>query len=616
MKRYCWLAAPVLTLALCAPTAWAQSPPQQDWLQSFVDGWVKTLQAILQAPTLPDNELVCPAGVNAQSTANFPTYPEPRMAEGELPQSTLFEPKNDGEPRDIPVHVRDTTTGSLMFGAGINSNTGITSCIATSEPASEWRIDWSAKHSKPGLAQHEAKPQPDSASCFGAAQSIFVDLTTPSSPTQFGVDQPSGRCPAGVDQSDDVAGGSCCPANGAKAGCCAHCSCKSCTKGGVNFPFLNLSLLDDMSAADLATLRDQIGLLCQARQMQELAMLQLSGHGPHGPVLGMGCPMMAHPAIVVGQPFRPVPMGWVPPPPMGWGGPNSQWANYPLAAALSEITCSGWGGPNSQWANYPYFSPELPLPPPGMGGDWSGIVRPLSSSGISTSFSDFPPPFLPPTQFRPAPNMPYPPPGYAAYPPMPPAPWMGSPIMAHPPLMIPGLAQLPPAPIMPPACPGADDRPAEAAAPKPPAPPSEAPAPSGTPVSLSNPAVVTPARGTELKMLPQPARRARADETGPPQYQIDARNGSIVLTMPNLHARCQRMTYVGGGHDRVLLEGDVHILSQKNGENTRIDASRITVDLIRGTFTVESGHGSGPANANPNVGLGHSPVPPTNSESE
>ena len=81
-----------------------------------------------------------------------------------------------------------------------------------------------------------------------------------------------------------------------------------------------------------------------------------------------------------------------------------------------------------------------------------------------------------------------------------------------------------------------------------------------------------------------------------------------MLTMPNLNARCQRMSYTGN-RDRVLLEGDVHILSEKNGEVTRIDAPRISVDLIHGTFTVESSQGPSPANVDPNVGLRQQPVP-------
>ncbi len=74
-------------------------------------------------------------------------YPELEIAKAKLMQSNLFEMKGEekpkvfvlnpdappDEPRDIGVQVRETTTGSIMFGAGVNSNTGVMGSIVLNE---------------------------------------------------------------------------------------------------------------------------------------------------------------------------------------------------------------------------------------------------------------------------------------------------------------------------------------------------------------------------------------------------------------------------------------------------------------------------------------------------
>lgn len=67
----------------------------------------------------------------------------------------------------------------------------------------------------------------------------------------------------------------------------------------------------------------------------------------------------------------------------------------------------------------------------------------------------------------------------------------------------------------------------------------------------------------------------------------------VLLATPNLDAECQRMTFVGT-KDRVLLEGKVRLTCRKEGQTSKIEANRVLVDLVRGTFTVETGAGLPP----------------------
>ena len=73
-------------------------------------------------------------------------YPELRFAENNLKRSGYFETKGEDGPevkvinpdsveefKDIFVRVKETTTGSFMIGAGINSNTGVMGSIVLNE---------------------------------------------------------------------------------------------------------------------------------------------------------------------------------------------------------------------------------------------------------------------------------------------------------------------------------------------------------------------------------------------------------------------------------------------------------------------------------------------------
>lgn len=57
------------------------------------------------------------------------------------------------------------------------------------------------------------------------------------------------------------------------------------------------------------------------------------------------------------------------------------------------------------------------------------------------------------------------------------------------------------------------------------------------------------------------------------------------LVTPDLEAHSERMTHKG---DMILLEGDVRLVSRKNGQPIRIEAHRVMLNVNDGTFVVES----------------------------
>lgn len=74
------------------------------------------------------------------------TYPDIRVAERNLaklnifetngdvrPTVTVLDPENDSEFKDLLVQVQETTTGSLLFGVGVNSDAGLNGSIVLNE---------------------------------------------------------------------------------------------------------------------------------------------------------------------------------------------------------------------------------------------------------------------------------------------------------------------------------------------------------------------------------------------------------------------------------------------------------------------------------------------------
>jgi hypothetical protein len=62
---------------------------------------------------------------------------------------------------------------------------------------------------------------------------------------------------------------------------------------------------------------------------------------------------------------------------------------------------------------------------------------------------------------------------------------------------------------------------------------------------------------------------------------------NVHLVTPHLEAHCERLTSVANA-DHILLEGDVHLTCNRNGQTLRIQGQRVLVHLRDGTFTVES----------------------------
>ncbi len=62
---------------------------------------------------------------------------------------------------------------------------------------------------------------------------------------------------------------------------------------------------------------------------------------------------------------------------------------------------------------------------------------------------------------------------------------------------------------------------------------------------------------------------------------------NVHLVTPNMEAHCERLTS-GGNADHIVLEGDVQLTCNRNGQSIRIQGQRVVVHLADGTFTVES----------------------------
>jgi hypothetical protein len=107
--------------------------------------------------------------------------------------------------------------------------------------------------------------------------------------------------------------------------------------------------------------------------------------------------------------------------------------------------------------------------------------------------------------------------------------------------------------------------------------------------------------------LHHPVMWTRGEEANQAVYQVVAKKDAVYINTPTMEARCQRMTCVGT-RERVLLEGDVRLICKKGTDVTRIEAPRILVDLVQGTFTVEAG--KAPAAVSPPSNVGSYPVPP------
>ena len=248
MRKYLWLSASLMALAISAPAAWGQSVPDmepacefpveltelpgQGWVQSFVNGWVKTFQAILQAPMQPDNDLMCPAGVWVDSPPVLDETPSPAT-------TCLLSRIGDWFKNCLPIARWDPDPPVRMEQLLIMSE--------------------QLRQTRNGIAQSMLLDTPSNLSEVKCCQVPPGEGL----PTQFGVEQPSG-----------FASGDCACGNGGKPGCCGKCNCKSHGKSSVSFPFLNCPFLSEMSSADLIALRNEIGLMCQAHELQEMALMQ------------------------------------------------------------------------------------------------------------------------------------------------------------------------------------------------------------------------------------------------------------------------------------------------------------------------------------------------------
>lgn len=62
---------------------------------------------------------------------------------------------------------------------------------------------------------------------------------------------------------------------------------------------------------------------------------------------------------------------------------------------------------------------------------------------------------------------------------------------------------------------------------------------------------------------------------------------NVHLVTPQMEAHCERLTSAGNG-EHIILEGDVQLTCNRNGQTIRIQGQRVIVHLSDGTFTVES----------------------------
>jgi hypothetical protein len=80
---------------------------------------------------------------------------------------------------------------------------------------------------------------------------------------------------------------------------------------------------------------------------------------------------------------------------------------------------------------------------------------------------------------------------------------------------------------------------------------------------------------------PQPAPQPVAAPARPVGQQ------NVHLVTPHLEAHCERLTSAGSP-DQIMLEGDVNLICNRNGQAIHIQGQRVLVNLSDGTFTVES----------------------------
>src|SRR5262249_26696577 len=65
--------------------------------------------------------------------------------EGVHPTITVLDPESDTEYKDVLITVQETQTGSLVFGVGVNSNSGLNGSIALNErnfDIPNWPTSW------------------------------------------------------------------------------------------------------------------------------------------------------------------------------------------------------------------------------------------------------------------------------------------------------------------------------------------------------------------------------------------------------------------------------------------------------------------------------------------
>ena len=81
----------------------------------------------------PGQILSCPTCAVPSATWPGSTSSRPSPKTGIRPTVTVLDPDSDSQFKDILVNVKETQTGSLMFGVGVNSDAGLTGSIVLNE---------------------------------------------------------------------------------------------------------------------------------------------------------------------------------------------------------------------------------------------------------------------------------------------------------------------------------------------------------------------------------------------------------------------------------------------------------------------------------------------------
>jgi outer membrane protein assembly complex protein YaeT len=123
-----------------------ERPPSKVGQIIIVGNEVTKQNVILrQIPLYPGQVLSYPdlrlAERNLQKLGIFENKPE----EGIRPSVTVIDPDSDSEYKDLLVTVQETQTGSLIFGVGVNSNSGLTGSIVLNErnfDITNWPTSW------------------------------------------------------------------------------------------------------------------------------------------------------------------------------------------------------------------------------------------------------------------------------------------------------------------------------------------------------------------------------------------------------------------------------------------------------------------------------------------